>query len=147
MVESYRDGYEEGVMFLFYDGESILIEHRPEAGGDVTFIPNGSIEERDRQADENYVVAALHREVSEEFADEVEVESLEKLREYRVADPPLWFYCYVVTEWTGTVPEYTVEDGERFADLEWVPLESYDRHLELGSARAACRELVEMEAA
>ncbi|MFB6105012.1 MAG: NUDIX domain-containing protein [Halobacteriaceae archaeon] len=145
MPVSVRDGYEEAVMFLFTDGDDILIEHRPESDGGHTFIPNGSIEQRDKQGTTDYRIAALHREVSEEFANRVTVEGVTELCEHRVENPALWFYCYAVTDWTGTVPEYTVEDGERFADLEWVPLADYDTYLELGSARAACRALLDAD--
>ncbi|WP_135822728.1 NUDIX hydrolase [Halostella litorea] len=145
MPYSYRDGYLEGAMFLFYDGERILIEHRPDGDGTVTFVPNGKIEERDKDAAtyDDYRLAALHREVDEEFAGRVEVDAVEKLCEHRVDELDLWFHCYAVTDWTGEVPDHTVEDGERFADLEWVPLAEYEEHLELGSAREACRTLAE----
>ena len=147
MPYSHRDGYLEGAMFLFYDGERILLEHRPDGddGGTVTFVPNGKIEERDRDstAHDDYRLAALHREVDEEFAGQVSVDAVEKLCEHRVDELDLWFYCYVVTAWTGEVPDHTVEDGERFADLEWIPLAEYEDHLNLASAREACRTLAE----
>jgi len=142
MTVSHRQGYEEAVLFLFVDGDEILIEHRPD--GD-TFIPNGSIEAQDKHGERDYRVAALHREVREEFADAVTVEAMTELCEHRVPDPALWFYCYAVTDWTGTVPEYTVEDGDRFADLEWVPLPDYENHLEFGSAQAACAALLDTD--
>lgn len=145
MPVSHRDGYTEGAMFLFYDDGSVLVEHRPADDGTVTFVPNGKVEEADGAADayDDHALAALHREVSEEFAGRVDVESASKLCEYTVEDPALWFHCYVVTDWSGEVPDYTVEGGERFADLEWIPLDEYDDHLELPSALAACRRLDE----
>lgn len=140
MPDSYKNGYKEGVIFLFFDGEAILIEHRPSG---VTFIPNGTTEERDKASEyhDDYILATLHREVDEEFDGNVEVEALQKLCEYQVEDPPIWFHAYVVTDWTGTVPAYTVEEGERYADLKWVPLGDYDEHLELPSAVEACETL------
>lgn len=145
MTDLYKDGYKEGVIFLFYDGESILIEHRPADDGTVTFIPNGTIEEKDKNSEyhENYVLAALHREVHEEFAGAVQVDSLDKLCEYKVEEPAIWFYSYVVTRWSGEVPEYTVEDSERYADLEWVPLSEYEEYLDLPSAVETCEALKE----
>ncbi|WP_135534003.1 NUDIX domain-containing protein [Halostella pelagica] len=143
MVDSYEDGYKEGAIFLFYDGESILIEHRPTDGGTETFIPNGTIEEADKSSgsNDNYVLAALQREIDEEFSGQVEVESLDKLCEHKIEEPAIWFHSYVVTEWSGEVPDYTVEDGERYADLEWVPLDEYDEHLQFRSAVETCEEL------
>lgn len=145
MTDSYKDGYKEGVIFLFYDGESILIEHRPSDDGQVTFIPNGTIEEKDKNvaSHDDYVLAALHREVNEEFAGQIAVESLDKLCEYKVEEPAIWFHSYVVTEWRGDVPEYTVKDGEKYADLEWVPLVAYDDYLDLPSAVETCESLHE----
>lgn len=143
MVDSYKHGYKEGAIFLFYDGTDILIEHRPSDDGTTTFIPNGTIEEKDKSSDwhDDYVLAALHREVDEELQGQVSVDSLQKLCEYKVEDPPIWFHSYVVTEWTGEVPEYTVENGEKYADLEWVPLNEYDQYLALPSAVETCEQL------
>lgn len=140
MPDSYKHGYKEGAIFLFFDGENILIEHRPSG---VTFIPNGTTEEKDKSSNshDDYILATLHREVDEEFDGAVTVESLQKLCEYQVEDPPLWLHAYVVSDWTGAVPEYTVEDGERYADLEWIPLSEYDEYLELPSAIEACETL------
>lgn len=143
MTDSYKDGYKEGALFLFYDDGQILIEHRPSDSGTTTFIPNGTIEEKDKNSEysDDYVLAALHREVDEEFQSQVTVDSLKKLGEYQVEDPAIWFYSYVVTEWTGEVPEYTVEDGKKYADLEWVPLNEYEDYLQLPSAVHACEQL------
>lgn len=141
MTDSYTNGYKEGAIFLFFDGESILIEHRPTG---ETFIPNGTTELKDKSSEyhEDYFRATLHREVEEEFAGAVTVEALEKLCEYKVEDPPIWFHAFVVRDWTGTVPEFTVEDGERYAELEWVPLSNYEAHLDLPSARHVCEKLL-----
>lgn len=140
---SYEDGYMEGAIFLFYDDGEILIEHRPTADGTETFIPNGSVEERDRDSSrhDDRIVAGLLREVDEELQGAVTVEAFHKLCEHRVEDPAIWFHSYVVTDWTGEVPGHTVEDGERYAALEWIPLEEYDDHLEFGSALATCEAL------
>lgn len=145
MPVSYRHGYIEGVIFLFYDGSDILIEHRPTENGTETFIPNGTIETRDQTSEyhDDYILAGLLREVDEEFQGQVTVGSLEKLCEYTVEDPAIWFYAYVVTEWEGEVPAYTVEDGDRYADLEWVPLDAYDEYLSFPSAVATCESLLE----
>lgn len=142
MSESNKDGCKEGAIFLFYEDESILIEHRPSG---VTFIPNGTTEEKDKtsgQYDE-YTLATLHREVDEEFHGNVSVEDVQKLCECKVGDPPLWFHSYVVTDWTGEVPPFTVEDGDRYAEFEWIPLSDYEDHLNLESALKTCEALVE----
>lgn len=145
MTDSYKQGYKEGVIFLFYDEGSILLEHRPADDGTETFIPNGTIEEKDKSstAHDNYVVAALHREVDEELSGQVTVNSIDKLCEYQVEDPALWFYSYVVTDWDGEVPDYTVEEGEKYADLEWVPLSEYEEYLQFPSAIETCEKLEE----
>lgn len=143
MGDSYKDGYMEGAIFLFYDDGDILIEHRPTGSGTETFIPNGTVEDRDKTSGyhDDYIVAALLREVDEEFQGQVTVTEFDKLCEYKVEDPAIWFHAYVVTEWEGEVPEYTVEDGGRYADLEWVPLDAYDDYLEFPSAVATCKQL------
>lgn len=140
MPDSYKDGYKEGAIFLFFDGEAILIEHRPTG---ETFIPNGTTEEADKSSEyhSDYILVTLHREVEEEFAGTVTVESLEKLCEYKVEEPPIWFHAFVVTDWTGEIPEYTVEDGQRYADLEWIPLDNYGEYLDLPSALEVCETL------
>jgi 8-oxo-dGTP pyrophosphatase MutT (NUDIX family) len=143
MTDSYKEGYKEGVIFLFYDDGSILLEHRPIDDGTETFIPNGTIEEQDKLSDnhDDYVVAALHREVDEELSGKVTVNSIDKLCEYQVEEPALWFYSYLVTDWDGEFPDYTVEDGEQYAELEWVPLDEYEAHLAFPSALETCKEL------
>jgi 8-oxo-dGTP pyrophosphatase MutT (NUDIX family) len=143
MTDSYKEGYKEGVIFLFYDDGSILLEHRPIDDGTETFIPNGTIEERDKLSDnhDDYVVAALHREVDEELSGKVTVNSIDKLCEYQVEEPALWFYSYLVTDWDGEFPDHTVEDGEQYAELEWVPLDEYEAHLAFPSALETCKEL------
>lgn len=149
MSPTHRAGYEEAVIFCFHDAGSVLIEHRPAPDGTDTFIPNGSVEERDAEdpRHDDRFLAALHREVDEEFQGQVAVDAVTKLCEHRVEAPALWFHAYAVTDWTGTVPEYTVEDGERFAELEWIPLSAAENYLEYPSARAACAELEALLAA
>lgn len=145
MTVSTRDGYEEAAMFLFYDDGELLIEHRPSDDGTVTFIPNGSVEESDRTSarHDDHIVAGMLREIDEELQGRVTVEEYEKLCEVKVDELSLWFHAFVVTDWRGDVPEYTVEDGERFADLEWIPLAEYDRHLSFHSAVTACERLLD----
>src|SRR5436853_3500496 len=73
MAPYYKDGYLEAILFIFIDGDKILVEHRPKDGGTETFIPNGKIEDFDFADSADYRVAALRREVAEEFDNHVEV--------------------------------------------------------------------------
>jgi 8-oxo-dGTP pyrophosphatase MutT (NUDIX family) len=142
MAYSYKDGYREGVIFLFYKDGRILIEHRPkEDGGIETFIPNGSIEDKDHGQELDYKLVALHREVYEEFQGKVKVNNCKKISEYKVDEIKIIFYTYVVDDWDGEIPEYTIEDGEKFADLELVRLDDFRNYLKLDSAVDACLAL------
>lgn len=145
---SYKDGYREGVIFLFYKDDRILIEHRfLEGGKEEIFIPNGSIEAKDHGGKRPYDEAALFREVSEEFAGKVDITKYRKLGEFRVEAPRLWFHSYVVSGWRGEMPDHTVEDGKPASRLEWVLFADYRKYLRFESALDACQKLQDRIAA
>ena len=139
-MESYRNGYLEGVVFLFYRDGRILIEHRPTESGKETFIPNGTIEEKDKGKKEDYRIVAMKREAFEEM--QVRITEFEYLADCKVEKVKLWFYCYVVTGWEGIIPQYTVEEGKKFADLEWILLTDYRKYFEFESAFEICESLI-----
>ncbi|MGY3749655.1 NUDIX hydrolase [Vagococcus acidifermentans] len=41
----------------------------------------------------------------------------------KVSEISVIFYIYLIEEWTGKFPEFTIEDGEEFAELIWCSLE------------------------
>lgn len=119
---SYRDGNTEAVMFVFKRGTEILIEHRYDKEPPEPYIPNGTIEMKDRREagdQENYRDVALRREISEEFNGKVTPLQYEPLSEFTVEERKSIFYIYLVSSWSGEFEEYSVEDGDRAAKLEW----------------------------
>ena len=140
-MESYREGFKEGVIFLFYKDDTILIEHRPTTSGTETFIPNGTIEDKDKGKNEDYRIEAMKREAHEEM--NVKITEFDYLTELKVKEIGVWFYCYVVTKWEGDIPDYTLEEGKRFADLEWINLYQYRDYFTFQSALYICEELIE----
>jgi 8-oxo-dGTP pyrophosphatase MutT (NUDIX family) len=141
MTHSYNKKYREGVIFLFYRKGDILIEHRPTEEGKEVFIPNGSIEEKDHNQGIDYRIVAMHREIEEEFDGKIKAKEFRKLSEFKVPKVKLHFYTYLITKWEGQFPEYTVEEGEKFSDLEWVSLKDYGKYLKFESAIDACKKL------
>ena len=141
IMKSYRNGYVEASVFLFYRNGSILIEHRPGSEGKETFIPNGTIEDKDKGIEEDYRIVAMKREALEEM--NVKVTEFEYLTEYKVEEPRIWFYCYVITGWKGEIPHYTIEEGKKFADLEWINLKEYKDYFHFQSALFMCEKLIE----
>lgn len=137
-----EDGHEEGVVLAFVREGAVLVEHRPtdDAGtgtGTETFLPSGSVEPRDEATDHaDRRRAALHREVHEETAGAVTPERVHHVGTTEVAatDPPLRLHTYAVTAWTGPLPEHTVEDGERYATLEWLAPPAARTAVDYGSA-------------
>ncbi len=121
-MNTEREGYGEAVVFLFYKDGEILIEHRPD--GD-TFLPNGGVEEEDKEGDEDYRITALKREVREELG--VEIHDFNYLTELKVDEINVWFYVYMITEWEGEIPEETTTDWEQPAELEWIDMDDVDK--------------------
>lgn len=126
MTDSFRDDYREAVVFAFYQDGKLLIEKRPVEKGTDIFIPNGGIEEKDKNQKENYKVVSLKREVGEEMG--IELIFFEYLMDCKVEEIKILFYVYLVTKWQGEIPLYTVEppnSNQKFADLEWINILDY----------------------
>jgi len=136
MTHSFKDGWREGVIFVFFDNGKINIEYRPsENGKEEIFFTNGSIEDKDYNQKEDYRITALKREVSEEFDGKVEMSEYNYLGEVKVRAINVLFYVYLVNSWKGIIPDYTIEEGEKFSRVEWVDLYKVDDVFEYDSAR------------
>ena len=146
MAPYYKDGYLEAVLFIFIDGDKILVEHRPKDGGTETFIPNGKIEDFDFADGTDYRVAAMRREVAEEFDNHVEVVGYAPLGVFRAEAVKITFYGFLVTEWRGQIPAYTVEEGRKFAELEWIDMHDYARYLTFDTTTFFVEKVRELEA-
>lgn len=144
MTDYYDDGYLEAVLFLFYKDGKILVEHRPKGNSKEIFIPNGRIDTKDIVVGNDYKLVAMNREVSEEFSNKVKIKKFLPLGEFKVEEIKILFFGYLITEWTGEHPEYTVEDGEKFADLEWIKIEKYEDSLKFPSAKFFVKEAMKI---
>ncbi len=143
MNYSYKDGYREGVVFAFLHSNKVLIEHRPTSNEDKdSFFPNGSVEEKDHENDKDYKEVCLLREVGEEFGGKVKLIDYDFLCEHKVDSINIVFYTYLITKWEGEIPAYTVEEGEKFADLEWINLSEYKKYLFYDTAHKICELII-----
>lgn len=118
-----KDGHMEAVMFVFKRGDEILIEHRYDKTPPEPYIPNGSIEMKDRkEAGEqgDYKDVALRREICEEFNGKITPLEYKLLSEFTVKERNSIFYIYLVSRWLGAFEKYSYEDGNTAARLEWV---------------------------
>lgn len=146
-IYSYKRGFSEGVVFAFFDGKNILIEHRPNetiVGGEKEiFFTNGSIEMKDHDKEENYIITALKREINEEFDGKVIPIEFHFLGELEVPEINALFYVYLISKWEGSMPAYTIEEGKKFADLEWVNLQDRSNYFKYESAFTICKMIDE----
>ncbi len=120
---SYKDGKSEAVMFVFKRNNQLLIEHRFDKEPPEPYIPNGSIEMKDRIAagdKGDYREVALRREINEEFNGKITPIKYEYLSEFTVEQRKSIFYIYKVSEWLGEFEKYSVEEDKVAAELEWV---------------------------
>ncbi len=135
MADYYNsDEYLEAVLFLFVKDGKMLVELRPKKDHIETFIPNGRIDTEDFNKDEDYKIVAMKREISEEFSNQVKISNYIPLGIFKVEQLKFKFFGYLITRWDGEVPDYTIEGGEKFADLKWIPLKEHKEHLKLPSA-------------
>ncbi|MDD5177859.1 MAG: hypothetical protein PHT54_01080 [Candidatus Nanoarchaeia archaeon] len=134
MADYYKDGYLEAVLFLFVKGRKILIEHRPNRDSEEIFIPNGRIDSKDTKNCRDYSYEAMRREISEEFSNKVIIKKYASLGQFIVENLKIRFYGFLITEWLGDLPDYTIENGKRFARLEWIQIHEYKERLKLPSA-------------
>jgi len=145
MADYYKDGFLEAVMFAFYKNGKILIEHRPSKNNDEkeAFIPNGRIDRSDLNKNDDYRIVALKREINEEFNNNVKPLKFKYVMTFIVEKLKIRFYVYLVAEWSGEMPKFTVENSKKFADLEWIKLKDYKKHLTLPSAVSVCENIIE----
>lgn len=148
MAFTYKNGYREGVVFAFLKNyDTVLIEKRPvEDSKCEVFFTSGSIEDKDYKScknckDKDYKISALFREVSEEFEDNVNINKYVYLNEMKVDEINVIFYIYLVTDWDGIMPGYTVERGEKFAQLMWINLNEKEKYFKFESAFEICRRI------
>lgn len=133
---SYKDGYREGVLFLFGRNGKVLIEDRGQGFDKEAFFPNGSIEIKDKES-EPYILTALFREIKEEFAGKINVKNIVDLGELKVDEISVIFYIYCITDWDGEFPEFIKEEGEPDSRLGMFSVEearqmvNYDSALEI----------------
>lgn len=114
----------EAVIFLFRRKDKVLIEYRLTEKGkfEEIFIPNGHVEETDRNS-ENYLENAMLREVGEEFKGKVKPTSYTYADKYHVEEMGMTFHIYIIDSWQGTHPHYSTEEGKRFSKLRWMPID------------------------
>ncbi|MCP4373749.1 MAG: NUDIX domain-containing protein [Deltaproteobacteria bacterium] len=135
--------YAESVIYVFVKGNNILTEKRYIHDSFVNCLPGGGIEETDRRC-EDYASAALQREVKEELL--VDVITYKHILNFTIAEVKNRFYVFIVTEWNGIIPEYTVEppgSGQRHADLKWVSIHDYLPTIKHPQFREVCQAITE----
>ena len=137
MAERYSivDNRLEAVMWIVYDGERVVIEKRPPHPTKATVcLPAGHI---DLEVDtgDDYIEKAFLREAGEEFAEgKFKPTKWEYLKAIDFEETErdgtltkLRLHYFLVTEWEGKVPEHTVEHNGKHAELEWMPIEEYEK--------------------
>ena len=112
----------ESVLFALTEGGRVLCEVREWSGEMMESVPGGKVEPIDRKSD-NYQVAALRRELSEELG----VTPVKFGRIGEVWYREEWvFHVFVVSAWNGELPETNRESNR---PLRWVqPSDLRDNH-------------------
>ncbi|WP_066498907.1 hypothetical protein [Abyssisolibacter fermentans] len=143
MPYAYKNGYREGVVFVFLKSNNmVLIENRHvEDNKHEVFFTSGSIEDKDYKSKSDYKITAMLREVGEEFENNVNVKKYVYLDEMKVDEINVIFYIYLITEWDGNMPEYTVEREKKFADLKWIYLNEKEKYFKFESAFKICSRI------
>lgn len=119
---SFREGYREAVLFPFYKDGKVLLEDRGLGFEKEAFFPNGSIEVKDKES-EQYIHAALFREINEEFGGKITVNKMVHLGELKVDEIHVVFYIFCIIEWQGEFPNYIIEPGEAESQIAMFSLE------------------------
>lgn len=144
VMHKYRDGYREGVAFIFIKDDKILTEERKNTEGEYErFFPSGSVEEFDVHGEKDYRVNTMFREIGEEFQHTVGIQKYRYLFSEKVQEINVIFYIYLIEKWDGNVPEYTVEEGEIHARLEWIDLNRAEEYFSFESAINICSKIKE----
>jgi 8-oxo-dGTP pyrophosphatase MutT (NUDIX family) len=108
---SYKNGLIEGVVFCFYKDGKILLEDKGKGFNVEAIFPNGKIENKDK-INNDYIVNALYREVSEEFNNQIVIKNEKYLGQLKVHEINVLFYVFLITEWDGEFPNIIKENGE-----------------------------------
>ncbi len=132
-VYSYKDGYREGVLFVFYKNGRVLLEDRGLGFDREAFFPNGSVETKDKES-KQYIKTALFREIKEEFADRIKVKRMIDLGQLKVDEINVVFYIFCIIEWEGDFPKYIRETGELDSQIEMFTLEKARKVVKYKSA-------------
>jgi 8-oxo-dGTP pyrophosphatase MutT (NUDIX family) len=144
---SYKDGRIEAVVFVFYKNGQVLIEKRPckpdHTGEKAYFFPSGKIDKNDLNFEEDYKEIALKREIFEEFNNSISFEKSHYLGEVKVDKINIHFYVYLITDFQGSFPKYTIEEGEKFADLFWINMLDCKKYFIFDSAFKICNMITE----
>lgn len=128
--KSYKDGMIEGVVFCFYSNGRVLLEDRGKGFNNEAFFPNGTIELKDK-SEKDYVMNALYREVSEEFAGQITIKSKRSVGELTVPQVNVLFYIYVITNWDGEFPKVIKEEGEVDSKINFFSIEKQENFLNM----------------
>lgn len=121
---SIKDGRVEAVMWILVKDNKILIEERPaDEKGESLCIPAGHIDlNLDKTAEDAFL-----RECSEELqitpTDYRFLKTIDFDEEHEGGVDKLRLHYYVVNDWKGEIPEYTIENGKKHADLRWISIE------------------------
>ena len=132
----------EAVVFAFYKNGKVLIENRPDgpdhSGPPVNFFPSGKIEEKDHGSNEDYRIVALKREISEELNDAISFTNYNYLGELYANPINVRFYTYLITDFQGEMPSYTLEEGKKFATLFWIDMNEREKYFIHDTAFQIC---------
>lgn len=104
----------ESVIYALRSGDRILCEWRDFDGTRQNCIPGGGVEPCDRQQ-EDYVLAAVRREVQEELG--ITPEHCRRLDTF--ASNGVRFHIVLIDGWAGTLPAVNRDNQNK---LRWVPL-------------------------
>lgn len=141
----YRRGLREAVVFVFLRQGEVALESRRSASGafDDTFFPNGSVELRDRgRSRMDYLRAALLREIDEEFAGAVAPTQVDFLTEVAAPEIAVQFSAFLISRWSGELPDWTIEEGRPFGKIRWIPLSGVARSSGYPAATAIVDALI-----
>ncbi len=113
----------EFIKYVLLQDNLVLTEHRLADAGhseEAVLIPGGGIEDFDKHQSRNPREVALLREITEELQGQVVANEYHYLGEVSIPERKFVFYCYLITKWEGTIPDYIIEAGETDAKLSWV---------------------------
>lgn len=114
---------EEVVVYVFIKQKELLLEIRNYNGNDIFLIPGGGIEDFDIEKPGDYRENAMHREIEEEFEGKVQAEKFQYVGSVILQERKAPFHVYLITEWTGKMPKFIIENNKRSARVDWFTVE------------------------